>query len=318
MNSTDTGRSVTCSGVTMSVNGIGTGPAMGITANAVMAGTAITNGASMKTTRSAAFGVKSSLNINFMPSANDCSNPNGPFMVGPLRCCIRPTTRRSNQMVNSVMISKKANAKTALISTSHHGSAKNMLRSSGFMPSPPPGPAVRTMVTRSPAPAARCSETDNRGARVGTQTTPSTMPSTCRAGRVIEPRSLATVTLVRIPAARAVAGLSRATDGRAVLMRYGSPATPRLSSRASRQVASTTVCSPGTPGSATPTSGRGARSPVHGPSSASSAAASAAVRTPSGRPSPSARAASARRSVMVCALGRTAGNGRWRPSQLRK
>ena len=49
MNSTETGRSVTCSGVVMSVNGIGTGPAMGITANAVMAGTAITNGASMKT-----------------------------------------------------------------------------------------------------------------------------------------------------------------------------------------------------------------------------------------------------------------------------
>ena len=64
------------------------------------------------------------------------------------------------------------------------------------MPSPPRGPAGRTMVTRSPAPAARCSETDSRGARVGTQTTPSTMPSTCRAGRVIEPRSLATVTLV--------------------------------------------------------------------------------------------------------------------------
>ena len=38
MNSTETGRSVTCSGVTMSVKGIGTGPAIGMTANAVIAG----------------------------------------------------------------------------------------------------------------------------------------------------------------------------------------------------------------------------------------------------------------------------------------
>ena len=140
MNSTETGRSVTCSGVVMSVNGTGTGPAMGITAKAVMAGTAITNGASMKTSLSAAFGVKSSLNMSFMPSASDCSRPNGPFMVGPLRCCMTPTTRRSYQMVNSVMISKKARAKTALIKTSHQGSLKNA--SNPIRRSPPRDPAA--------------------------------------------------------------------------------------------------------------------------------------------------------------------------------
>ena len=40
MNSTETGRSVTCSGVVMSVNGTRTMPAIGITANAVTAGIA--------------------------------------------------------------------------------------------------------------------------------------------------------------------------------------------------------------------------------------------------------------------------------------
>jgi hypothetical protein len=131
MNSTETGRSLTWSGVTMSVKGMRTGPAIGITAKAVMAGTATMNGASMKTTFSAAFGVKSSLNISFMPSARDCSRPNGPFMVGPLRCCIRPTTRRSNQMVNRVITSRKTRANTALSKTTHHTSPRNRERSSG-------------------------------------------------------------------------------------------------------------------------------------------------------------------------------------------
>ena len=106
MNSTDTGRSVTCNGVVMSVNGIRTSPAIGITAKAVIAGMATTNGASMKTSLSAAVGVKSSLNISFMPSARDCSRPNGPFMFGPLRCCMKATMRRSYQMVNRVSTSK--------------------------------------------------------------------------------------------------------------------------------------------------------------------------------------------------------------------
>src|SRR5918997_4109821 len=125
MNSTDTGRSVTWSGVVMSVKGTRTSPATGMTANAVMAGMATTNGASMNTSLSAAVGVKSSLNISFMPSARDCSNPNGPFMFGPWRCCMKATTRRSNQMVNRVSTSSTTRANTALIATTHQGSRRN-------------------------------------------------------------------------------------------------------------------------------------------------------------------------------------------------
>src|SRR5215218_1196248 len=122
MNNTDTGKSVTCNGVVISVNGTCTIPAIGITAKAVIAGMATTNGASMKTILSAAVGVKSSLNINFMPSASDCSNPNGPFISGPMRCCMNATTRRSYQMVNSVSTSSTTNANSALSSTTHHRS----------------------------------------------------------------------------------------------------------------------------------------------------------------------------------------------------
>ncbi len=161
-----------------------------MTANAVIAGIAITNGASMKTTLSAAFGVKSSLNISFMPSARDCSRPNGPFMFGPLRCCMKATTRRSYQMVNSVITSRTTKANTALISTTHHGSATNSVRSNGVTRAASRSLPVPRSVTRSPAPAARCSDTDWPGARVGTQTTPSTMSATIRAGKVSEPRSL--------------------------------------------------------------------------------------------------------------------------------
>ena len=56
MNSTDTGRSVTWSGVVMSVNGTRTSPAIGMTANAVIAGMATTNGATMNTNLSAVSG----------------------------------------------------------------------------------------------------------------------------------------------------------------------------------------------------------------------------------------------------------------------
>ena len=137
MNSTDTGRSVTCSGVVMSVNGTRTSPAIGMTANAVIAGTATTNGASMKTTLSAAVGVKSSLNISFMPSASDCSRPKGPFMFGPLRCCMNATTRRSYQIVNSVRTSNSTKANSAFSSTTHHRSFMKASRSFGITAQPP-------------------------------------------------------------------------------------------------------------------------------------------------------------------------------------
>ena len=64
------------------------------------------SGASVKTTLSAASGVMSSLSIDFMPSARVCSRPNGPLRLGPGRCCMRPMTRRSNQMTSSVETSR--------------------------------------------------------------------------------------------------------------------------------------------------------------------------------------------------------------------
>src|SRR4029450_11839304 len=138
--STDTGRSVTCNGVMISVNGTRTSPAIGMTAKAVIAGMATTNGASMNTTLSAAVGVKSSLNLSFMPSARDCSSPNGPFMLGPWRCCMKATMRRSYQIVNRVSSIKITNANSALRATTHHRSLKNTSRSigaSGFIRVPP-------------------------------------------------------------------------------------------------------------------------------------------------------------------------------------
>jgi hypothetical protein len=51
-------------------------------------------------------GRTSSLNIDFMPSARVCSRPKGPLRLGPGRCCIRPMTRRSNQMTSSTEMSR--------------------------------------------------------------------------------------------------------------------------------------------------------------------------------------------------------------------
>ena len=67
---------------------------------------AVMSGARVKTKTSAALGRTSSLSIDFMPSARVCSRPNGPLRLGPGRCCIRPMTRRSNQMTSSVEMSR--------------------------------------------------------------------------------------------------------------------------------------------------------------------------------------------------------------------
>ena len=78
-------------------------------------------GASAKTTLSAFLGVRSSLSASFTPSARVCSRPNGPVRLGPGRCCIRPMTRRSNQMTSSVLTSRKTKTSSALTRCSHHG-----------------------------------------------------------------------------------------------------------------------------------------------------------------------------------------------------
>ena len=100
MNSTATGMSVSCSGVSLPKK-IDPGPS-GMTAKVMKAGTVAMIGARRKTTLSADLGMMSSLSASFTPSASDCSRPNGPCTLGPTRCCMRATTRRSNQMLNSV------------------------------------------------------------------------------------------------------------------------------------------------------------------------------------------------------------------------
>ena len=187
MNSTETGRSVTCSGVLMSVNGIRTTPAIGITAIAVTAGMAITNGAIMKTTFSAFFGVKSSLNMSFMPSASDCSSPNGPFIVGPLRCCISPTTRRSNQMVNSVMHQQEDQGEDRL---DQHQPPRVVRRTR-------PGRSCHHLTAgRSDQDGVAGGRREvlgdvvTRAAGSGSQTTPRTISTASWTGSVTEPRSL--------------------------------------------------------------------------------------------------------------------------------
>ena len=75
-------------------------------ANETKAIVAAMSGARVKISLSAAAGVTSSLSIDFMPSARVWSSPNGPVRLGPGRCCMRPMTRRSNQMTSSVLTSR--------------------------------------------------------------------------------------------------------------------------------------------------------------------------------------------------------------------
>jgi hypothetical protein len=87
-------------------------------------------GAIRNTTLSAAFGMMSSFSASFTPSARDWRRPKGPCTLGPIRCCMRATTRRSNQMLNSVSSTRTTKISTALSRTSHHGSCPNAERSS--------------------------------------------------------------------------------------------------------------------------------------------------------------------------------------------
>src|SRR5690625_1498984 len=115
--STAAGISVSCSAVWVSVNGIVTSGPNGITAQAMNAGIDAMIGARVYTTLSADRTRMSSLKASLMPSARLCSSPNGPHTLGPMRCCIRATTRRSNQILNSVSRTKITKTKTALSRT---------------------------------------------------------------------------------------------------------------------------------------------------------------------------------------------------------
>ena len=103
--------SSTATEVSVSWNGvvwpnIDTSPASGMIANDTKHIVAVMSGASVKTKASAALGRTSSLSTDFIPPARVWSGPQGPLRFGPGRCCMRPMTRRSNQMTSRVEMSR--------------------------------------------------------------------------------------------------------------------------------------------------------------------------------------------------------------------
>ena len=119
--STPTGGSASWSAV--SSPKIVTSPPNGMTANATKAQIVEMTGARKYTGLSALTGRISSLNASLSPSASDCSSPNGPTRFGPTRCCIRATTRRSSQIMNSVRSTPSTNSTTTLSRISQSGSS---------------------------------------------------------------------------------------------------------------------------------------------------------------------------------------------------
>ena len=125
-------------------------------------------GARMKTTLSAAFGMMSSFSASFTPSARLCSRPNGPCTLGPIRCCIRATTRRSHQMLNSVSSTRITKISTALMMITQAGIVAELLevpdrqRREGVHAAPP---ALAVRVTGLPAGPTRAHRQAGRGGR---------------------------------------------------------------------------------------------------------------------------------------------------------
>ena len=117
ISSTATGRSASCSGVWWWK--IETSGPHGMTAKPTKATPAEMTGATMNTIRSAVVGMMSSFSGSLSASAIGCSRPKGPARFGPGRFCIRPITRRSNQIMKMVVSSRKAKTMTTFSSTSH-------------------------------------------------------------------------------------------------------------------------------------------------------------------------------------------------------
>src|SRR4051794_30666753 len=90
------GRSATCRYV--SCPNIETRPPIGITQNNRNAGRIERYGARRNTVRSAVSGIDCSLKNSLMPSANVCSTPNGPALLGPMRFCMSAIHLRMPQM----------------------------------------------------------------------------------------------------------------------------------------------------------------------------------------------------------------------------
>ena len=141
----------------MSVNGIRTSGPNGITAKARNAGTVDSTGATRKITLSAAVGMMSSFSASFTPSARDCRRPKGPFTLGPMRCCMRATTRRSNQMLNSVSTTRITKISRALMMITHQASLPKPFRVS--LPAADTissaGPASSALMRGPPRPGSR-------------------------------------------------------------------------------------------------------------------------------------------------------------------
>ena len=71
----------------------------GNTASIAMPGMNTIGGSGEDQRRRASFGCSTSFWISLIASATGCSSPNGPTRFGPRRTCMRPTTRRSTQML---------------------------------------------------------------------------------------------------------------------------------------------------------------------------------------------------------------------------
>ena len=248
-------------------------------------------------------------------------------------------------MANRVSSSSSTKTSSALTSISHQGSSE----SSGCTEPSGSGTAVSASQVVAPgnaahqrpfpaaAPVSPAATTWTRSAtfapsrpgvpmpsiRAGTQTTPSIMSVTAT-GSVIAldgPRT-ETRSPSRTPSAAALDADSRATSGRAVPARWGSPSSPRPPSRFIRQQVSTNPapgCSAAagtvTAGSVTAT-GANSRSPVHTPSRAMSADAAAGVWVNRSTSISTPRVSRILASSRVPACGSAAENGRVRPSQL--
>ena len=102
--------------------------------------------------------------------------PHGPTRFGPMRCCIRPTTLRSNTIVNSVMRTRNTKTPTTLISTIQTGSSPKPGRRSATRSSPrrqrhrsDAGASPATVDDRDAAPAGAEARPHRAAARVGRQ-----------------------------------------------------------------------------------------------------------------------------------------------------
>ena len=93
----------------------------GMIAKLMNAGITDSAGASQNSTLSTFRGTMSSFSGSLRPSISDWSRPNGPARFGPGRCCIRPITRRSAQIMNRVTSIRNRNTTTTLSVIIHQG-----------------------------------------------------------------------------------------------------------------------------------------------------------------------------------------------------